>query len=83
VNADVEAMGAHVVAQWALLGQWDFLSIIEAPDEKVMSRIATTLAARGTLKTRTLVAIPVDEYIDVLGSGLDVTDVLGGTQDAD
>ena len=79
VNADAESMGAQVVAQWAVLGQWDFISIIEAPDEKVMSRIATTLAARGTLKTRTLTAIPVDEYIDALGSGLDVGDVLGGT----
>ena len=82
VNADVESMGAKVVSQWGLLGQWDFLSIIEAPDELVMSRIATTLAARGTLKTRTLVAIPVDDYIAALGDGLDVGDVLGGTDES-
>lgn len=78
VNADVEAMGAKVTAQWALLGQWDFLSIIDAPDEAVMAKIATTLAARGTLKTRTLLAISVDDYIEALGDGLDVDDVLGG-----
>jgi uncharacterized protein with GYD domain len=70
VNAEVEAMGARVKDQYALLGQWDFVTIIEAPDERVMARIATTLAARGTLKTRTLTAIPVDEFIASLGEGV-------------
>ena len=50
VNGEVEAMGASVLAQYALLGQWDFMTIIEAPDTVTMSRIATTLAARGTLE---------------------------------
>jgi uncharacterized protein with GYD domain len=63
VNAEVEAMGGRVVVQYALLGQWDFVNIIEAPDEVTMVRIATTLAARGTLKTRTLTAVPIDELI--------------------
>jgi uncharacterized protein with GYD domain len=70
VNGEVEAMGARVKDQYALLGQWDFVTIIEAPDERVMARIATTLAARGTLKTRTMTAIPVDEFIASLGSGV-------------
>ncbi len=33
VNAEVEAMGVHIVAQWALLGQYDFCTVIDAPDE--------------------------------------------------
>jgi uncharacterized protein with GYD domain len=66
VNAEVEAMGGRVVVQYALLGQWDFLNIIEAPDEVTMARIATMLAARGTLKTRTLTAVNVDELIAAL-----------------
>lgn len=66
VNAEVEAMGGKVLVQYALLGQWDFLNVIEAPDELVMSRIATMLSARGTLKTRTLTAIDVDDLIEVL-----------------
>ena len=70
VNAEVEAMGASVQAQYALLGQWDFITIIEAPDTVTMSKIATTLAARGTLKTTTLTAIPVDEFIASLGEGV-------------
>lgn len=70
VNAEVESMGAKVLTQYALLGQWDFVTIIDAPDERVMARIATTLSARGTLKTRTLTAIPVEEMIASLGEGV-------------
>ena len=76
VNSEVEAMGARVVSQYALLGQYDFATVIEAPDEQAMIRITTTLAARGTLKTHTLSAIPIDDYIDALGSGV-------GRRDAD
>jgi uncharacterized protein with GYD domain len=70
VNADVEAMGVKVLHQWALLGQWDFLNIIEAPDEATMAKVATTLAARGTLKTTTFTAVDVGEFIDKLGDGV-------------
>ena len=66
VNGEVEAMGGRVVVQYALLGQWDFLNIIEAPDEVTMARIATMLSARGTLKTRTLTAVNVDDLISAL-----------------
>jgi uncharacterized protein with GYD domain len=64
VNAEVEAMGVRVVDQWALLGPYDFCTILEAPDEGTMARVALILGARGTLKTLTLVAIPIDEYIE-------------------
>jgi uncharacterized protein with GYD domain len=67
VNSEVEAMGGRVVVQYALLGQWDFLNIIEAPDEVTMARIATVLTSRGTVKTRTLTAVDIDEFIARLG----------------
>jgi uncharacterized protein with GYD domain len=66
VNSEVEAMGAKVVAQWALLGEYDFATVIEAPDEKTVLRVAVALGARGTLKTKTLSAIPVDQFVTVL-----------------
>jgi uncharacterized protein with GYD domain len=66
VRAEVEAMGVRVLEQYALLGQWDFLNILEAPDEIVMAKVATTLAARGTLKTMTLPAIDVEQLIEAL-----------------
>ena len=67
VNGEVEAMGVRVVSQWALLGPYDFATILEAPDEKVVARVALTLGARGTLKTKTLTAIPIDEFIEAVG----------------
>lgn len=70
VNADVESMGVKVIHQYALLGQFDFLNILEAPDELVMAKVATTLAARGTLKTWTLTAIEVEDFIATMGGGV-------------
>ncbi len=66
VTREVEAMGLRVVAQYALMGQWDFLNIIEAPDEEAMARAAVTLAARGTMRTTTMVAIPVEQLVRTL-----------------
>lgn len=66
VNDEVEAMGARVVAQWALLGQYDFATVLEAPDEQTMTRVAVALGARGTLKTKTLTALPIDEFLRTL-----------------
>jgi uncharacterized protein with GYD domain len=63
VNSEVEAMGCRVVAQWALLGEYDFATVLEAPDDKSVARVAVALGARGTLKTRTMSAIPIDEFI--------------------
>lgn len=66
VNADVEAMGVKVLQQYALLGPYDFLNVLEAPDEQTMARLALTLSARGTLKTLTLTAIPAEQFITAL-----------------
>jgi uncharacterized protein with GYD domain len=66
VSTEVEAMGVKVLAQYALLGNWDFLNILEAPDEKTMMKVATTLAARGTLKTLTMAAVDVEDFITTL-----------------
>jgi uncharacterized protein with GYD domain len=71
VNAAVESMGVKVLEQFALLGPYDFLNILEAPDEGTMARVANTLAARGTLKTLTLTAIDVEDFIDIMRSGPD------------
>jgi len=69
VTAEVEAMGLTVIAQYAVLGQWDFINIIEAPDEATMARAAVALAARGTMRTTTLQAVGVDDLIASLRAG--------------
>jgi uncharacterized protein with GYD domain len=66
VRAEVEALGLTVHAQYALMGQYDFLSIIEAPDDESMANAAIMLAARGTMRTTTLPAIPVEDLIERL-----------------
>ncbi|HUI02113.1 MAG TPA: GYD domain-containing protein [Acidimicrobiales bacterium] len=68
VNTEVEAMGARVLGQWALLGQYDFATILECEDERIVTRVAVTLGARGTLKTKTLIAVPIDEFIETLST---------------
>ena len=63
VNREVEQLGAHVKAQWATLGQFDFVNVVEAPDEKTMARVSLELGSRGTAKYETLTAIPIDDFI--------------------
>jgi uncharacterized protein with GYD domain len=68
VSQEVEAMGVTVLQQYAVLGQWDFINILEAPNEIVMAKVATALASRGTLKTVTLPIIDIDDFIEGLKS---------------
>ncbi len=63
VTQEVESMGLKVLSQYCLMGQYDFLNVIESPDEATMARAAITLAARGTMRTTTLQAIEIDELI--------------------
>ncbi|MBM4330106.1 MAG: GYD domain-containing protein [Deltaproteobacteria bacterium] len=66
VNKEVEAMGVKVLSQYALLGAYDFVNILEAPDNQTIARVAVALSARGTLQTTTLAALSVDEFISIL-----------------
>jgi len=66
VSQEVEAMGVTVLEQYAVLGQWDFINILEAPDDVTMAKVATTLASRGTLKTTTFPIIDIDDFIAAL-----------------
>jgi uncharacterized protein with GYD domain len=63
VNKEIEQIGAKVVAQWATLGQFDFVNVVEAPDEVTMSRVSLELGSRGTARYQSLVAIPIDDFI--------------------
>jgi uncharacterized protein with GYD domain len=63
VNDEIEQLGATVKAQWATLGRFDFVNIVEAPDEVTMARVSLELGSRGTARYESLVAIPVDDFI--------------------
>ncbi len=64
VNIEIEDQGCRVISQYALLGRYDFATVIEAPDNAHMSRLAIDLGARGTIETETLPAEPTDTFIE-------------------
>jgi uncharacterized protein with GYD domain len=66
VHKEVEQLGVTVKEQWATLGQYDFITIVEAPDEKTMAKVSVELGSRGTMSSQTLPAIPIEELASVL-----------------
>ena len=66
VNQEVEQIGAKVLTQYATLGQYDFVTVVEAPDEKTMAKVSVELGSRGTMSSQTLTAIPTDQLADAL-----------------
>ncbi|MFC2039502.1 GYD domain-containing protein [Chloroflexota bacterium] len=62
VNKEVEEMGVKIISQYALLGPYDFATIIEAPSNEAMSRVAIELGARGTLQTMTMAAMSLPDF---------------------
>ena len=66
VNKEVTDFGCKVVAQYAVLGQYDFISIIEAPDNETAAHLSVDLGSRGTVNITTLAAIPTTQLRDKL-----------------
>jgi uncharacterized protein with GYD domain len=66
VNREIEAMGARVTQQYAVLGNYDFINILEAPDNETIARISVELGSRGTVTLVTLPALPVDAFAKML-----------------
>ena len=61
VNKEVEQIGAKVVSQYATLGQYDFVTIVEAPDDKTMAKVSVELGSRGTMTSETMAALPSED----------------------
>jgi uncharacterized protein with GYD domain len=68
VNQDVEELGCKVLHQWATLGEFDFVNVVEAPDTETIARVSVALAARGSTKIRTLPALSIDEFLSSIES---------------
>ena len=66
-NNDVPELGAQVVHQWATLGEYDFVNVVEAPDAATIARVSVALGARGSTKIRTLTALTIDEFLAAVG----------------
>jgi uncharacterized protein with GYD domain len=67
VDKEIEKMGVKVLAQYVLLGMYDFLSVVEAPDNETIAKMSTELGARGTIQLMTLSAIPIYEFVEKMG----------------
>ncbi|MFZ3383872.1 MAG: GYD domain-containing protein [Candidatus Methanoperedens sp.] len=66
VNKELKAMGVNVTDQYAVLGNFDFISIVEAEDDINVMKAVIAIASRGSIKTATYKVIPIDEFIGSL-----------------
>ncbi len=61
VNKEIADFGCRVVAQYAVLGQCDFITIVEAADNETVAHLSVDLGPRGTVNIVTLPAISVED----------------------
>ena len=66
VNREVEAFGAKVIEQYTVLGQYDFITVIDAPSEEVMAKVSIEMGSRGTMTTQTLTALSAERLAELL-----------------
>ena len=67
VNQDVEELGCKVLHQWATLGEFDFINVVEAPDDMTIARVSVALGARGSAKLQTMAALEIEDFLNALG----------------
>jgi uncharacterized protein with GYD domain len=66
VNKEVEAMGVRILTQHVVMGPYDFVNILEAPDNETVVKVAMELGSRGTLQTMTMAAVSLNAFIESL-----------------
>ena len=66
VNKEIEESGAKIISQYAVIGPYDFLNVVEAPDNKTIMRVSVEFGARGTVEIMTMPAIPIDDFISII-----------------
>jgi uncharacterized protein with GYD domain len=66
VNKELEKMGVKVLSQYLVLGPYDFVNIVEAPDNETISRVSIDLGSRGTVQIMTMAAIPIEDFASKL-----------------
>ena len=66
VNEDIDELGCKVLHQWATLGEFDFINVVEAPDVATVAKVSIALAARGSTRIETLPALEVEDFLRAL-----------------
>ena len=68
VNKEVESMGGRITAQYAVLGEFDFVTVLEAPSNEAVAKISVELGSRGTLQITSIPALSISAFVDILGT---------------
>ncbi len=68
VNEEIKQFGCELINQYAVLGLYDFVNIIEAPDNETIAHLAINLGSRGTMNIMTLPAIPIESLLENIRS---------------
>ncbi|WP_028574140.1 GYD domain-containing protein [Desulfonatronovibrio hydrogenovorans] len=63
VNKELEQMGVKVLEQFAVLGQYDFVNIVQAPDNETILKMSVELGSRGSVQLLSLPAMKIDEFV--------------------
>jgi uncharacterized protein with GYD domain len=66
VNEDIAELGCKVLHQWATLGEFDFVNVVDAPDVATVAKVSVALGARGSTRIETLPALDVEEFLRAL-----------------
>ena len=66
VNKEIEAFGVKVLYQYAVLGPYDFVNVVDAPNNEAIIRVSVELGSRGTVKIMSMPAVPIDDFISML-----------------
>ena len=62
----VEAMGGKIVSFYAVLGEYDYVSIAEMPSDEAGMSYIMTLGALGNVRTTTLKAFTEQEFAEIV-----------------
>jgi uncharacterized protein with GYD domain len=63
VNKELESMGVKIKEQFAVLGPYDFVNIVEAPDNLTIMKTSVEIGSRGSIQLLTLPAITAEEFV--------------------
>jgi len=74
VNREIEVFGARVLEQFAVIGSYDFVNIVEAPSNEAISQVSIELGSRGTVQIISMPAIPIDKFISMLKSSSELSE---------
>jgi len=66
VNKEIEKMGVKVLKQFAVLGPYDFVNIVEAADTATVMKMSAEIGSRGSVQLLSLAALPIEEFVKTL-----------------